>query len=119
MKSSSAKAKGRNLQKLVVEKILNKHPSLDESDVRSCPMGSHGEDIQLSQEARKLLPLSIECKSKASWAFYKYLDQAWSNAPKGTEGILVAKANHKSPVAILDLDYFLKHYNSREVKNRK
>ena len=41
MKTSSAKAKGRNLQKWVVSKLIE-HLQLDEEDLESRPMGSTG-----------------------------------------------------------------------------
>lgn len=69
-------------------------------------MGAGGEDILLSPAARSLLPVSIECKSRANWAFYKDLDQAIANAPKDTQPILVVKANNKKPVVIVDAEYF-------------
>jgi len=119
LKPQSAKAKGRKLQQWVRDLILHHHPSLEQDDVRSTGMGQGGEDIQLSPAARSLVPLSIECKSRASYAFYKDLDQAVINAPKGSEPILVAKANHRNPVVIVDAEYFFKHYQPRKVKSRK
>lgn len=106
MKPQSAKAKGRKLQQWVRDLILSNHRSLEEDDVRSTSMGAGGEDILLSPAARALLPVSIECKSRANWAFYRDLDQAITNAPKGTEPIVVAKANHRRPVVIVDAEYF-------------
>ena len=53
MKTQSAKAKGRNLQKWVVNKLIETfeiHPE----DIKSCSMGAGGEDVQLSPAARKL-----------------------------------------------------------------
>ena len=44
MKTSSAKAKGRNLQKWVVSKLVE-HLQLDPDDLESRPMGSSGEDV--------------------------------------------------------------------------
>lgn len=119
MKPSSAKAKGRKLQQWVRDLILSKHRSLEPDDVRSTSMGAGGEDVQLSPAARKLVPLSIECKNLASMAFYKWYDQAWINAPKGTEPIVVAKANHKRPVVIVDAEYFFTHYVPRKTRSRK
>lgn len=119
MKPSSAKAKGRKHQQYVRDQILKRHLSLDGSDVRSTSMGAGGEDVQLSQAARALVPLSIECKHRASYAFYKDYDQACANAPKGSEPILVARANHRPAVAIIDFEYFLDHYQPRKVKGRK
>ena len=106
MKTAGAKAKGRKLQQWVRDLILSKHPSLEEDDVKSTAMGQGGEDVQLSPAARKLVPLSIECKSRASYAFYKDLDQAYANCPKGSQPTLIAKANHRDPVVIIDATVF-------------
>lgn len=82
-------------------------------------MGAGGEDIQMSPKARSLIPLSIECKNLQSMAFYKWLDQAYMNAPKGAQPIVVAKANHRKPVVIVDAEYFFKHYEPRKRRRRK
>lgn len=118
MKPASAKAKGRKLQQKVVEIILKSCPSLEPDDVTSRSMGANGEDVLLSPKARSLLPLSIECKSRASYAFYKDYDQAIVNAPKNTEPILVAKANHRDPVVIVNAEFFFEHFQPRKVKRR-
>lgn len=119
MRPQSAKTKGRRLQQWVRDLILKHHPSLEPDDVRSTAMGQGGEDVQLSPTARKLTPLSIECKSRASFAFYKDLEQAQRNCPKDCEPILIAKANHKKPVVIVDAEYFFKHYQPRQVRSRR
>ena len=49
MKTASAKAKGRALQKWFVE-LLVKKLLLDEEDIESRPMGSQGEDIILGKQ---------------------------------------------------------------------
>ena len=104
MQTRSAKNKGRKLQQWVRDKMLYYSPSLTADDVRSTAMGQGGEDVQLSTAARKQYPVSIECKSRASFAFYKDLDQATTNCPKGSEPILVAKANHRDPVVAVSAD---------------
>lgn len=119
MKTSSAKAKGRKHQQYVRDEILKRHPTLDETDVRSVSMGAGGEDILLSQAARKFLPVSIECKHRANYAFYKDYDQAFSNCPENCEPLLVVRANHRPAVAIIDFEYFLDHYQPRKVRSRK
>lgn len=118
MTPQSAKAKGRRLQQWVVDQVLQRWLGLEPDDVRSTSMGAGGEDIQFSPAARKLLPLSIECKNRASFAFYKDLDQAVINCPKGSEPVLIAKANHRNPVVIIDAQYFFDHYQPRKVKRR-
>ena len=119
MKPQSAKSKGRKLQQWTRDLILKTWPSLKPDDCRSTSMGASGEDVLLSPAARKLCPLSIECKNLQSMAFYKWYDQAVANAPKKTEPVVVAKANHKKPVVIIDAEYFFKHYQPRQVRRRK
>ena len=116
---ASRKKKGADLQKWTVDQILKVHPSLEPDDVTSRSMGANGEDILLSPQARRLFPFSIECKSRASWAFYKDLDQATINTPKDVEPILVAKANHRKPVVIVDAEYFFNHVQPRKTRSRK
>ena len=62
MKTSSAKAKGRNLQKWVRQKLiemLDVHPE----DIESRSMGAGGEDLIMARAARQKFPHSIECKN--------------------------------------------------------
>jgi len=113
MKPSSAKNKARLLQQWVRDTILKYSPSLEKDDVKSTSMGAPGEDVQLSPAARKQYPVSIECKSRASYAFYKDYDQAVVNAPKESEPVLVAKANHRKPVVIVDAEWFFKQFPKR------
>ena len=52
MKTHSAKAKGRNLQKWVVQQLIETfdiHPE----DIKSCSMGSGGEDVVMARAARE------------------------------------------------------------------
>jgi hypothetical protein len=113
MKPQSAKAKGRKLQQWTRDEILKNCPSLEPDDVKSTSMGAGGEDVQLSPAARRQYPISIECKSRANFAFYKDLDQCVVNAPKGAEPVLVAKANHRKPVVIIDAEWFFKNFPKR------
>lgn len=113
MKPQSAKAKGRKLQQYVRDLILKYSPSLEKDDVKSTSMGACGEDVQLSPAARKQYPISIECKSRANWAFYKDYDQAVMNAPDGAEPVLVVKGNHRPVVCIVDAEWFFKQFPKR------
>jgi len=108
MRTSSAKAKGRRLQQLVRNLILEKYPNLElDTDVRSAIMGETGEDIKLSKKARKLFPYSVECKSLAKVAAYSFYEQAEANTPKGVKPLVVFKANRKKPMVMLDLNHFM------------
>lgn len=106
MLTSSRKSKGRNLQKLVVKKILEMFP-LSADDVTSRSMGAAGEDVLMSLAARQVLPMSIECKRRASMAVYKDYDQAQANSG-GWEPVLVIQADRSKPLVVCDLDYFLR-----------
>ena len=99
MRPSSVKAKGRRLQQLVAADLCSAF-NLSVGDVRSCPMGSHGEDVQLSSEARKLVPWSIECKNQERLNIWSAFDQAESNAGPYVP-IVVAKRNHRVPLCTM------------------
>jgi hypothetical protein len=106
IKVSSAKAKGRNLQQFVRDAILSRFPELEPDDCKSTSMGASGEDVQLSPAARRMIPVSIECKARKSVAIYPWYDQAKENAKAGLEPILVVKADRKKPLVCVDADYF-------------
>ena len=106
MKTASAKNKGRLLQQWVRDQILSRFPSLTIDDVRSTSMGAGGEDIQLSKAARDLFPYTVECKSNARIAVYKFYEQAQAHG-KG-EPIVVIKQNRSKPLVIVDAEYFFK-----------
>jgi len=103
----AAKAKGRRLQQLVRDKIqiLLEPYGVVAEDVKSTTMGEGGEDVQLSPLARRLLPISIECKSHKAFAVYKPYEQAEKASGK-SQPVLIIKGDHKKPLAIIDLDYY-------------
>jgi len=105
MKTQSAKAKGRKLQQVVRDGVLERFPSLEPDDVRSTSMGAGGEDVQLSPAARRLFPYQVECKSLASFAVYKHYEQATGH--NEYEPLLVIKQNRSKPLAVVDLEHFL------------
>ena len=106
MKSQSAKAKGRKLQQVVRDAILQRFPDLEPDDVRSTSMGAGGEDVQLSPKARQYFPYSVECKNLAKIAVYNYYQQAETNCGKH-EPLVVIKQNRCSPLAVIDLEHFM------------
>lgn len=105
--TAAAKAKGRNLQKKVRDAVLKAHPHLTEDDVRSCPMGSNGEDIQLSTAAKAAFPFSVECKARAKIALvYDALEQARSQ--NSLTPLAVIKADRKDALVVLTLEDFMR-----------
>lgn len=110
----AAKAKGRKLQQAVVRTILDRFPELTERDVASCPMGSQGEDVILSEAASKRLRISIECKARNGLkSLYDWYDQAATNA-KGNEPVLIVKRDRRAPLALVDLNFLIQLLGERK-----
>ena len=106
MKPQSAKAKGRNLQKWFVEKLVE-FLKLDEEDLESRPMGSQGEDIIMGKQSRDVFPYSIECKNQEALYVWKAYEQATENC-KGYEPLVVIKRNRTKPLVVVDAEHFIK-----------
>ena len=109
MKTSSAKAKGRNLQKRVRELLIEKldiHPE----DIESRSMGASGEDLIMARAAREKFPYSIECKNQEKVNVWSAYEQASDNSGK-YDAIAVIKKNNSKPLVVIDLEAFIKlHY---------
>ncbi len=113
MKTSSAKAKGRSLQKYICAYILKLWPAIPILDVISRPMGSQGTDIILSAEAKKFFPYKVECKNQEAFAnVYKAFAQAVAQKEDG-EPLLIIKRNRSKPLAVVDLDHFMELVSER------
>jgi hypothetical protein len=65
-------------------------------------MGSHGEDIVMSQFAKDELPATFECKSLAKIAVYNYYEQCKSHGDG--EPVVIIKQNNSKPLAIIDAE---------------
>ena len=105
MKTQSAKAKGRNLQKWVVNKLIETfdiHPE----DIKSCSMGAGGEDVVMAIASRERFPFSVECKNVEKLNVWDAYEQAKANS-NGYEPIVVMKKNHKKPLVVLDAEHFI------------
>ena len=106
MKTSSAKAKGRLLQKWFAN-LLVEELEVDPEDIESRPMGSQGEDIIMGRESREQFPYSIECKNQEAVNVWKAYEQAESNC-KGYEPLVVIKRNRSKPLVLVDAEHFVK-----------
>ena len=114
MKIKSAKAKGRNLQNLVRDKLRKifidlwtKIPTLEYDDIKSQTMGMGGEDIILSPAAKKLIPYSFECKNTERLNLWKSLEQCESNC-EDRMPVLIIKRNRSKVYAVIEFDNFTK-----------
>ncbi len=106
----SRKAKGRALQNLVVQKMLERGEGLLEGDIKGAIMGEGGIDVKLSPAAQKVYPFKIECKNQEKFkGIYDIYKQAEEHKGEG-EPLVILKMNRKKPLLITDLDYFLDVY---------
>lgn len=110
MNTQSGKAKGRRLQQWVMNQILDRFTSLKDDDVTSRSMGCGGEDVLLSPKARAKFPFSVECKNTERLNLYKAYDQCIDNSKELHEPLLIVKKNHHKPLAVVDAEYFIKHF---------
>ena len=117
MKPQSAKAKGRLLQKVVRNAILEAYPDLTDRDVRSTSMGASGVDVLLSEVAVQRFPYSVECKNRARMAIYDIWTDTTDNVAPNTHPLLVVKANGKEPLAIVSLKHFMELQHESQKNN--
>lgn len=76
----SRKAKGREGQQAIRDKLLETFEELEPGDVISTSMGDSGSDLKLSPAALKLIPISPEVKRRKSGlkTIYGWFNQAKS-----------------------------------------
>ena len=104
----SRKAKGRRLQNWVRDTLLSIFKTLDDNDISCAIMAETGEDIKLSNPAKKLIPYSFECKNKQTFkGIYDIMAQAQSNAKVTDVPVAIIKMNKFQPLAIVDATHFL------------
>ena len=113
MKTKSAKAKGRNLQNFVRDKLRKifvdqwtKVPKLEYDDIKSQTMGMGGEDIVLSPKAKQFIPYSFECKNKERLNIWQSIEQCEENS-NGSIPVVVIKRNRSKIYAIMEFDEWL------------
>ena len=110
MKTSSAKAKGRNLQKWVVSKLVE-HLDLNPDDLESRPMGSSGEDVIMGVQSSEVFPYSVEFKNQEKGNVWASYEQSEANCGKH-QPLVVIKKNHKKPLVVVDAEYFIELHES-------
>ena len=106
MKRSSAKQKGRDGQKEVVD-LIKQYMGFTDDEVRSNPASVTGEDIILSQAARTKMPFSFEIKRVEKLNVDEGYAQAVSNR-NGYIPALVHRKNGKAWLITFDFQTFLK-----------
>ena len=106
MKTQSAKAKGRKLQKWFRELLIDVL-EIHEEDIESRSMGAGGEDLIMARAARTKFPYSIECKNQETLNIWKAYEQATENSGN-YEPVCFIKRNKQKPLVVIDAEYFIR-----------
>ena len=111
-KIASRKAKGRNLQKWVCQKIADLFDIIYDQQDDTCPihsreMGQSGTDVCIrSADLKNKFIYDIECKNTESVSLYNWIKQAQANTETPRQWLVVHKKNHSHPIVILDAVHF-------------
>lgn len=112
MKSSSAKAKGRNFQYWVAGEIgklfgIQFEQQDDQCPIHSREMGQSGVDVYFRDKSLyERFPYDIECKNTENISVYSYIKQAEANTKPGRNWLIFHKKNRHSPIVIMDAFHF-------------
>lgn len=109
MLTSSCKAKGRHLLKLVRDRLIARY-EFHPDDIIVTPSGVFGEDLQLARTVKERLPLCWEGKNQESLQIWAALAQAERHSVKANDGrkpILVFKRNRSEIYISMKLEDFL------------
>ncbi len=109
---ASRKAKARELQKYVAQKISDITGIKCGKDelIESREMGQQGSDIKLIGEARKKFPFSIECKRHEKFNLHDAIKQAKFNQMKDTDWLVVSRRSNETAIVTMDADRFFEIY---------
>ena len=106
------KDKGEQFQQEVANRLLEVRQGFAPEDVQSCPMSTHGEDIILSQAARQVLPITVECKAQKRHAACATWKQAHRQAKElclsvQPEPVAFIKVDGEVPLVVMRAEYAL------------
>ncbi len=107
IKPRSAKNKGYSFQKQIASELLELFPELKPEEIVSAPSSIAGEDIMLSENARKKLSnTNFELKRQETASIWAWLEQAEAESRKlKTNPILIFKRNHSKAYATIEFDF--------------
>ncbi len=109
---ASRKAKARELQKYVAQKIsdITGIPCGKDELIESREMGQAGSDIKLIGEAKKKFPFSVECKRQEKFNLHDAIKQSKANQMEGTDWIVISRRSNEEAILTMDADKFFKLY---------
>lgn len=104
--TKSGKAKGRLGQQDVRDMLLEVFNELEAGDIKSTTMGETGSDIQLSPQAKKLFPVSVEVKRRKNLAtVYNWMNQA--DRKDGTQPVVFFRGDRRNWLVFMNADYYM------------
>lgn len=109
---ASRKAKARELQKYVAQKIsdITGIPCGKDELIESREMGQAGSDIKLIGPAKKAFPFAVECKRQEKLNLHEAIKQAKANQPEGTDWLVVTRRSNEEAIITMDADKFFELY---------
>lgn len=117
MRPQSAKAKGRRFQQFIRDYFLRHAPELEQDDIRSTSMGAGGEDILFSPAARRIYPLSIECKNVEKLNIWDAIKQAVENCKDKYRPVVAFTRNREKVYVAIELSYFMELLKCKKSKD--
>lgn len=110
---AAAKAKGRNLQNEICQRVskITGVPWGKDQDIEGRPMGQSGVDVILRGRAKQLFDFQIECKNQEKWSILAWIKQAQSNTKDGETWLLFFKRNHTKTFVAMEADTFFSLFN--------
>jgi len=114
MKTRSAKAKGRRLQKWAAKKIskVTGFSYGKDAVIASRESSQSGPDVRIVGSARKVFPMAVECKYQETWSIPKWVSQAKKNMERDHLSWVLFVKKNKSKIykhgelAIIDARLF-------------
>jgi hypothetical protein len=119
----SAKAKGRNLQKWVLDRIayLLDYVLPNDKDIsllRSREMGQNGTDIVIAEKLREKFPYAVECKNCEKINLFQFITQAKKNVTVDLPFVMLILHNKqiKTPLFCIEFDGLAHLFNKKDYK---
>jgi hypothetical protein len=120
---ASRKAKARELQKYVAQKIsdITGIPCGKDELIESREMGQAGSDVKLIGPAQKLFPFAVECKRTEKLDLHGAIRQAEANTKPELNWIIVHRRSKEDALVTIKADVFFEIYRRviNEVHNSK
>lgn len=109
---SSRKAKARELQKYVAQKIsdITGIPCGKDELIESREMGQAGSDVKLIGDAQKLFPFAVECKRTEKLDLFGAIRQAKENTKEGIDWLVIHRRSKEDALVTMKADVFFELY---------